>query len=44
MHLSSRLALLAYKTLTTLVAPLGASFLAYKKEMILLMEKESLNF
>ena len=31
MHLSSRLALLAYKTLTTLVAPLGASFLAYKK-------------
>lgn len=31
MHLSSRLALFTYKALTTLAAPLGAAFLAYKK-------------
>lgn len=31
MHFSSRLTLFTYKTLTTLAAPLGASFLAYKK-------------
>ena len=31
MHFSSRIALFIYKTLTTLAAPLGAGYLAYKK-------------